>query len=388
MDLEKIQKDILAISSYVKDVKVVQKNGVLFAYIYPDLEALEKAGIVNIREEIRWYTIELYNIYAKNGQKIKGYDILNQEILPKEEPNDEVYKALKSFLATLSSKEVHFCSHLELDLGLDSLDYVQLFVFLEESFGIKIDEALFSKMMRVYELYIYIKQNATFGSYTISSWENILKQKTSKKLSVSPFFMFLYKAILYPLFRLYFFIEVKGIENIPDSKCIIAPSHQSMLDGFLIEALLPYKILKKTYFLAYKQVFGKNILKTLTRVGQTILIDANNDLKETLIISSLPLREDKNIVIFPEGARSRDGELLEFRPFFAILAKTFDTPIVPVMIEGTFHALGAGMLFPRPKRIKITFLEPVKTKDANYDEIVNMVRGMIDRELKKERGLF
>lgn len=388
MDFEKIQKDIVAISPYIKDARVVQKEGALFAYIYPNLETLEKAEIINIREEIRWYGVELYNIYAKEEEKIKGYEIIIPKTSPKEEPNDEAYMALKSFLATLSSKEVYFDSHIEFDLELDSLDYVQLFVFLEESFSIKIDEALFSKMMRVCELYKYIKQYAIFGSYTVSSWENILKQKTSKKLSASPFVMFLYKAVLYPLFRLYFFIEIKGIENIPDSKCIIAPSHQSMLDGFLIEAFLPYKVLKKTYFLAYKGVFGKNILKTLTSIGQTILIDANKDLKETLIVSSLPLREDKNIIIFPEGARSRDGELLEFRPFFAILAKTFDAPIVPVMIEGTFYALGAGMLFPRPKRIKITFLEPVKTKGASYEEIVNRVSSMIDKELKKERGLF
>lgn len=386
--LEEIEQKVLALSRFVKEITVTMKNGAPFAYICPDLEAFKEAKIVNIEEEIRWYAVELYNIYAKDGEKIKGYEISIPQVSADGEPDDEIYKALKRFLSDISSKEVSFTAHIELDLGLDSLDYVQLFVFVEQSFGVKMDESLFSGMMRVQELYMYIKQEGSFGSFTALSWEEILKQKSPERLMASPFFMFMYKLLLYPLFKLYFRLEVKGVENIPNSACVISPSHQSMLDGFLIEALLPFRVLKNTYFMSYKQVFGRNILKYLAKHGQNILIDANENLKETLIASAGSLGEGKNVVIFPEGARSRDGELLEFRPFFAIAAKTYGVPVVPVMIDGGFDALRTGMLFPRPKKIKVTFLRPIEVQEMSYEEIVKKTRDAIEHELKKARGLL
>ena len=134
----------------------------------------------------------------------------------------------------------------------------------------------------------------------------------------------------------YVWFEIKGIENIPSTSRIIAPTHQSMLDGFLIEATLPYGVLKNTFFLAFKQVFGTLFFNPIAKHGQTILIDANYKLKESMQNAALPLKKKKNLVIFPEGARTRDRKLLEFRPFFAMLSKTYNVPIIPVIIERLF----------------------------------------------------
>lgn len=382
MQLEAIEQKVRSLSPFVKEIKIRPISGALFASVIPDLTALKEAKIVNIEEEIRWYAIELYNLLAKEDEKIQGYEIISPQSSFHKEPADPFYETLKRFLAIKSSKEISFTSHIELDLGLDSLDYVELFLFVERSFGIEMNEALFSGMMRVNELYSHIKQNARSHSYSPSSWQEFLTQKSQRQLIASPFCMLLYKTLLYPLFQLYFRLEAKGIKNIPKSACIIAPSHQSMLDGFLVEALLPAQILKKSYFLSYKQVFGKNILKHLAQHGQNILIDANENLKESLLAATLPLREGDNIVIFPEGARSRDGKLLEFRPFFALLAKVYGVPVVPVAIDGSFEALRAGMFFPRPKKIKVTFLQPIVPQDLSYEEIVQRTKSAIEHELK------
>ena len=214
-------------------------------------------------------------------------------------------------------------------------------------------------------------------------WEKILREKIDAKLLYSPIIMSLYKSILYPLFKLYFRLEVRGRENIPSCRCIIAPSHQSMLDGFLIESSLPYNILKKTFFLAYKQVFGTKFLNPISKHGQTILIDANENLKYTMQYCALPLQFGNNLVIFPEGARTRDRELLEFRPYFAMLSKTFNIPIVPVVVDGSFEALCAGKLFPRPKKIRVTFLKPINPNGLSYNEITQMTKKAIADELKR-----
>ncbi|DAB27819.1 MAG: glycerol acyltransferase [Sulfurimonas sp. RIFOXYD12_FULL_33_39] len=385
MDLNKIKEQVLSYTSYIKELTIIIQNGYPFALVTPDFEALKRAKIINIEEEIRWYAIELYNMKADEQEKIKGYEILTTPILKTEdEPNDEIYTVLKLYVSTLSTNEIFPSSHLELDLGLDSLNYVELFVFIQESFGVKIDEAIFSNIMSMESLYMYIKNRSLHVKNFQFRWEDILAQNIDEKLVYSPFIMTLYKTFLYPIFKLYFRLEVKGRENILSSTCIIAPSHQSMLDGFLIESILPYKILKKSFFLAYKQVFGTTLLEPISRNGQTILIDANENLKHTMQYCALPIKSGNNLVIFPEGARTRDGELLEFRPYFAMLSKTFDVPIVPVMIDGSYEALKAGKLFPRPKKIKVVFLKPIYPNGLNYNEITALVRESIERELKQK----
>jgi len=394
MDLEKIKNRVLSLTGYIKEIEIIEQNGHPFALIYPDFEALQEAGIINIKEELRWYGVELYNIKAHESEKIRGFKIftapikgkIEEDLTKEDEPNDELYRLLKSYLTTMTTKEILPTSHLELDLELDSLNYVELFVFIEESFGVQMDEALFSKMMIFKSLYDHVRENAKQITAVKPEWDELLRAKSPNRLVYSPFIMFLYKSILYPIFRFYFRLEVRGVENIPSGACIIAPSHQSMLDGFLIESVLPYKVLKKTFFLAYKQVFGTKLLKPIAKHGQTILIDANENLKETMVYCALPIKSGGNLVIFPEGARTRDRELLEFRPYFAMLSKTFDVPVIPVVIEGSYEALGAGMLFPRPKKIRVTFLKQVEPHSMKHGEIVKRVKGAIQNELNSFRS--
>jgi len=384
MDLKEIEKKILALSLYVKEIKVVMKNAHPYAIICPDLEALKAANIINIEDEIHWYAVELYNMYAEEEEKVRGYEIVINEVPqePQPEPDDEIYKTLKTFISTLTKNEIRFSSHLELDLGLDSLNYVELFIFIEESFGVLMSEKIFSHHMHMGSLYEYLKNNSKFIKFAQLDLEAELKKPVDEKLIYSPFIMFTYKTVLFPLFKLYFSLEVTGEKKIPNAPCIIAPCHQSMLDGFLIESSLPYKTLKQSFFLAYKQVFGTTFLKPIAKYGQSILIDANENLKETMQYVALPLREGNNLVIFPEGARSRDRKLLEFRPFFAMLSKTFNVPVVPVVIDGSFEALRSGKLFPRPKKIKVTYLDPIYPDGLSYDEITQKTKSAIEEEMK------
>ncbi len=384
MNLHKIEEKVSDLCPFIKKITVTLREGYPFALIYPDFQTLESAKIINIESEIRWYGVELYNMDVDESKKIRGYKILtksSQKSEYEDEPTDKLYKTIKSYLSTLSDTAILPSSHLELDLGLDSLDYVELFVFVEQSFGVKIDEKIFSSIMSVQALYNYIKKHQQSFNPTKIDWEEILNEDIDEKLIYSPFIMFTYKTLLLPFFKLFFRLEVKGVENIPSSTSIIAPTHQSMLDGFLIEATLPYGILKNTFFLAYKQVFGTGLMKPIAKYGQSILIDANYKLKETMQRAALPLKKGNNLVIFPEGARTRDGKLLEFRPFFAMLSKTDNIPIVPVIIDGSFEALPTGKIFPRPKKITITYLKPIYPKDLSYDELTRVVKSAIEEKL-------
>lgn len=401
---DKIEKNILQISSFVKEIYVCIHNNKLFAFVHPDFEALKNSNIINIQEEIRWYAIELYNMDVLKDEKVRGFMILKDE-LPKtksgefdfraiedllnkgagnktqdyaDEPEDELYRALKLYISTFTKIDISPLSHLELDLGLDSLNYVELFAFIEESFGVYMDEAIFSNIMRLDDLYEYIKEHQKKFLPTHIKWKDILNEKRDEKLKYSPYIMYAYKTILFPFFKLYFRLEVKGKNNIPSTPCIFAPSHQSMLDGFLLEASLPYSILKRTFFLAFELVFGTSLMRPVADNGQSILIDANNHLKRSMQRTAQPLKEENNVVIFPEGARTRDGNMLEFRPFFAMLAKEYNIPIIPVVIDGSFEALESGKIFPKPKKIKLTFLEPIHPDGLEINEISKLTKKAIE----------
>lgn len=405
MDLHKIEQRVLNLSKYIQEIVIILFKEKPFAFIYPNFEALQKDRIINIRSEILWYGLELYNMEVSIEEGIRDFKVFSHPLPRKEdqsydiealqhalkeheeisfakleEPDDPLYHSLHNYIATLTSKEILCSSHLELDLELDSLDYVALFTFIEESYGVRIDEGIFALHMRLIDLYHYVKKHHVHHYPSPRSWAQMIKESFDEKLIFSPVIVALFKIVLYPFFKLYFRFEVSGRENIPKHSCIIAPTHESMLDGFLIESSLSFKTLKNTFFLAYEGVFGNKYLRPVSTNGQLLLIDANSNLKRSMQRAALALEAKKNIVIFPEGARSRDGNLLEFRPFFAMLSREYNVPIVPVVIEGSFQALRAGQLFPRPAKIKVKYLEPIEPDGLSYAELTQKVLEAIEKE--------
>ncbi|UFH58471.1 1-acyl-sn-glycerol-3-phosphate acyltransferase [Sulfurovum mangrovi] len=409
IDLSRIEQTIMKISKFVKEVAVFIHKGQLFAAIYPDLEEAKRRNLIRIENEIRWYAVELYNIKAESGRKIKGYQIVrsplpkknngeinrselesflreqrSQERESEKEPEDEVYQTIKRFLSTLTAEPILPSSHLELDLHLDSLNYIELFSFIDKSFGVTVDEARFSQMMVMLELSRYVREKKEKLRFASISWRTILDEKIDFDLHTSPLPILVYKTLFLPLYRLYFSLKISGVEKIPERPCIIAPSHQSMLDGFILAAALPYSVLKRTFFLAFEMVFGTKIMRPIIRNSQTVLINVNKDLKASVQKSAVPLRQGQNLVVFPEGARSRDRELLEFKKFFAILAIELDIPVVPTVLDGTFESLPAGRLFPRPSPVVVKYLDPIYPEGLSYEALTEKVKGAIEKEMKRD----
>lgn len=378
IELKVIEKKLLKVGRYLKDAKVTFQDRKIFATLYPDFKALQEAHIINIKQQLRWYAVELYNIEAPSAQKIKGHKIItNFYDLETQEPDDKTYVLLKKYLMSVSDKKVLFSSHLEFDLGLDSLEYVKLFLFIEKSYGAYLDEKTFSRVMVLKDLYGWIKEHEKRLDIASISWQDLFEECSGMRLNSSPWIMRVWKSVLWTIFKPYFRFETFGVQNIPKEPCIIAPNHYSMVDGFVVLASLPLSIVKKTFFLAFEGEFGKSAYSTISKHSQTILINHNKNLISSMRSAALPLLESKNIVIFPEGARSRDGKLLRFNKFFAILSKELQVPIVPAVIKGTFEAMPTGLTIPKPKKVTITYLEPIYPKELNYDAINKKVREAI-----------
>ncbi|MEA3491718.1 MAG: 1-acyl-sn-glycerol-3-phosphate acyltransferase [Campylobacterota bacterium] len=392
-NLVEIEKRVLYLSPFVKEISVQKIDEEMIALIYPDFDAMKKHHIINIESNIKWYAVELYNLDHIDGIKLDGYRIVQESLstaaagekkekVSIDEPYDEVYREIKAYLQSVTTEPVCPASHLELDLGLDSLDYVMLFIFLEKSFGLHMDEALFAELMIVHDLYLWVYKHKKTYNRTQISWSDILEEKSREKLIYSPNIMMAWKIALLPFFKLYFRLEVTGRENLPSEPFIIAPTHYSMLDGFIVLATLPSPILKKSFFLAYEGEFGTPWLKPIAKYSQMLLIDIDKNLKASLQRTALPLIESQNLVLFPENARSRDGKLLEFKKFFAILSKEINAPIVPTLLQGTFEAMPAGKIFPKRTKVTIKYLKPVYPNGMSYDELSDRVKNTLRAELQ------
>jgi long-chain acyl-CoA synthetase len=174
------------------------------------------------------------------------------------------------------------------------------------------------------------------------------------------------------------------MKNIPDGPCIIAPNHQSFFDGLFVASYLKTHQIRKTYFYAKEKHVRKPWLKFLANRNNIIIMDLNKDLKSSIQKMAEVLKRKRNLIIFPEGTRSKTGKLGQFKKTFAILSRELNIPVVPVTIQGAHKALPKGSLFPKPfKKIDIEFLEPVYPHNDSYDDLTMKVKNQIQYKLSE-----
>jgi long-chain acyl-CoA synthetase len=401
-----IETDLLEKINLLKDVGVILKNDKLHAIIQPDLAKKAELGINELSAYIREEISKGYNAEVAPYKKLSGFTLVNHDLprtrlgkiqrfkleamLSNEEkaessapsPEFEEFKILKTYLEEQKSVEVLPDDHLEFDLGLDSLDKVGLQTWLEKSFGVDLKVENLMNFPSVVKLAEYIKEKKSKLQVEAINWSDILKEKVNVRFPKSwALSGLLLKASKY-FYKVYFRLAYNGLENIPNTPCIIAPNHQSYFDGFIIASLLKRRILSKTYFYAKEKHIRQRWLKFLAKNNNIIVVDLNKDLRLSIQKMASALQNGRNIIIFPEGTRSLSGEIGDFKETFAILSRELDVPVVPVAIKGAWHAFPPGSHIPRPfKQIVVSFLEPIQPGNKSYRNLTLAVRQKIERKL-------
>ena len=184
--------------------------------------------------------------------------------------------------------------------------------------------------------------------------------------------------------KLYFRLKGEGLENIPDGPFILAPNHQSFFDGLFVAVFLKNKLMKQTYFYAKEKHVKNKLLKFVAAKSNVIVMDLT-DLKTSLQKMAEVLKRGRNVIIFPEGTRTQNGEIGDFKKTFAILSRELNVPIVPVAISGAYDALPRGTVFPKPwKKINVKFLKPILPENHSYDSLKEIVQSKVSEQLKKK----
>lgn len=402
-----IEQWIMGKTNLIQEIVVAEIDSVLTAVIYPNFQKISEEKITNIKETLKWGVIDSYNGKAPNYKKILDIRIVQEE-MPKtkigkirrfmipemlkgkdneniviEEPKFEEYTMLKDYLVKVKKKPVTPFAHIELDLGMDSLDMVELLTYLESTFGIKASEELIIENSTVEKLAEYIKENRGENVIEEVNWKEYLNKDIDVELPKSNIVTKIGKAILWIVFKLYIRVKKEGAENITTDPVIYAGNHQSFLDAFLFNHVVPTNVLNNVYYLAKVKHFSKGYMKTLGENSNVILVDINKNLGEVLQTLAMVLRSGKSVAIFPEGARTRDGKMLEFKKAFAILAKELNIPIVPFGIKGAFEAFPSNSKFPKSSNVEIKFFERIEPKDMSYEEIVEKTRDCISNWVER-----
>ncbi|WP_177162909.1 AMP-binding protein [uncultured Fusobacterium sp.] len=416
-----IENEIMKGTDLIKEIAVMEYNNHLMAVVYPDFDLIKHRNITNIKESLKWEIIDKYNVTAPKYRKILEVKIVKNE-LPKtklgkvrrfmlndflkgevvedgaegtvvnqqpkkkiEVPEElkEIYTTLKENIERNYDAQVTPDAHLELDLGLDSLDIVEILSFVESSYGVKIKEEEFTNIKNVLALAEFIKNHGgTFSSVEID-WKSILNERIDINLPKSAWVGKLIRIITMPIFSLYFSLKKESQDKISNEPAIYVGNHQSFLDALMFNQAIPMKMMNDTYYIATVVHFDTPLRRYLADRGNVLIVDINKNLKETLQVSAEVLREGKNLVIFPEGARTRDGELQEFKKTFAILSKELNVPVVPFGIKGAYKAMPYGSKFPSMYPIKIKFFDKICPENLTIEEIVEKSKEEIESWLMR-----
>jgi 1-acyl-sn-glycerol-3-phosphate acyltransferase len=161
--------------------------------------------------------------------------------------------------------------------------------------------------------------------------------------------------------------RVTGRENLPRGRAaVFCANHASNIDAPLV-----FIVLHKRLRYLYKAEFGKlPILGRAVRIGGFIPVDRQNPEQGQWAVEQAVagLRRGQTFIVFPEGTRSRTGEMLPFKKGGFVMAIKAQVPVVPVAIEGGRSAMAKGSAVIRPVMVDVRIGTPIGTTGASLDD--------------------
>ncbi|MGC1225346.1 MAG: AMP-binding protein [Candidatus Sulfotelmatobacter sp.] len=411
-------------SPYIKELAVIGIEGKggqgdrLHAVIVPNFDVLRQKRIVNAKEVIR-FDIESLSQQIASTKRIGSYEIWQEDLprtttrkikrfeveklvkanaarkvakgseLPQERPltSDEeawldqpdVQRALKIVRETApqspSSLSLRPTHSLELDLGLDSMQRIELLSRIEQQLGGNVSEAQLAEIYTVRYLVDAVLEcaargaGATPGTTTgFTGWKAVFAEEPdpddvtplARPQRISGTFWYVVSRLIQVIALDRFHLRVNGIDKLPKSGgYILSSNHQSYLDPLMLASVLPPPVFKKVFAVGTSEIFGEGFMRHLARTLRLVVVDPDANLVPAMRASAFGLRQGRPLILYPEGERSIDGTPKVFKKGAAILSIHMQVPIVPVAIEGFYEAWPRNQSFRGFVPLEITIGDPI-----------------------------
>lgn len=416
----------------------------LHAVVVPNFEVLRQRKVVNVKEVIR-FDIEGLSAQMPSTKRIGSYEIW-QEALPRTTTRKlkrfEIERRVKATpdagrpevdIRPLTSEEETWSqqpevakalavirdaaknnlpqiipSHsLELDLGLDSMQRVELLVELEKAIGGDVDESRLGDIYTVRQLVDAVRESVARGGGRAQAqfvgWEAVLNETPTDKetlellkdrpaVEVTWFFI---TRIVQMFVRDLFHLRVSGLENLPaHGPFLLCSNHQSYLDAVVLVGLLPWRTFRNIFSIGTSEIFGTGFMRALARMLRLVVVDPDANLVPAMRASAFGLRNGRVLVLYPEGERCLDGAPAIFKKGAAVLSIHMQVPIVPIAIDGFYEAWPRGKpFFQKFTNMKMDIGRPIlpppksaASEDA-YEKFTAQLKAEVVRMWKDLRDL-
>ena len=278
------------------------------------------------------------------------------------------------------------------ELGLSSLERVELMVALEDRFQTPIDEVTFSRARSLADLEALIRQPpaGTKKAEPVSfpSWNRSTPVSLVRRASLATWIL--------PIARMFAWITVEGREHLTDLKgpVVFAANHQSHIDTPVILAAMPGRVRARVAVAMAKEFFKAHFFPDEHTRGQWFTSSLNYYLaafffnafplpqreagaRQTLRYIGELLGDGFSVLIFPEGRRTDAGEIHPFRPGIGMIGARLGVPIVPVRLEGADRVLHTRARMATPGRVRVVFGAPISLQGEEYEALARKVEDAV-----------
>ncbi len=440
-------------SPFIKEIAVLGLEGKpgeggdrLHGVIVPNFDVLRQRKVVNAKEVIR-FDIEGLSQQIASTKRIGSYEIWQDDLprtttrkikrfevekrvkanqsrklddnsdLPAEKPltdeeaawldQPDVQRGIKIIRETARSAPATLrpTLNLELDLGLDSMQRVEVLSRLEDELGGNVEESRLAEIYTVRDLLDAVLQSAASGTgaprAAFAGWKAILAEDPDdpdvlalahpSRLNDTFWYLFSRLAQVFALDR--FDLKVAGLENLPKTgPFILSSNHQSYLDPLILASVLPEELFRRTFAVGTSEIFGTGFMRRVARSLKVVVVDPDANLMPAMRAGAFGLRQGLALILYPEGERSIDGTPRIFKKGAAILSIHLQVPIVPVAIEGFYDAWPRNKSFQKFAPLKMTIGDPIlpppesEASEAAYEKLTADLKARIVamwEELKK-----
>ena len=280
------------------------------------------------------------------------------------------------------------------ELGLSSLERVELMVALEDRFQTRVDEGRFSSVARVGDLQQLLEgagqTEPVEEPLSFPAWNRSWPVRLVRRLSLATWIL--------PLARVFARIQVEGLEHLDATPgpVVLAANHQSHMDVPVILAALPGRWRARVAPAMAKEFFRAHFFPA-EHPPRARFTNSLNYYLAAFYFNAFPLPQREagarqtlryigelagagwSVLIFPEGERSATGDLKPFRAGIGMIGSRLELPVVPVRIDGVDRLLPVGARVARPGRVRVAFGTPLRLHGEDYGSLARQVEDAVRR---------